>query len=253
MSQKIIEGNPNPSPKRIPDEPYLDISEFFCDTIQGEGINLGHPSAFLRMQHCTMNCKWCDTKEVWRYGNPYSFEELFKLMDEFDLPHKLYNGQHLVLTGGSPLKQLEPLYYFIVAFEELHGFKPYIEIENECTINPPDYFVTKIDCWNNSPKLSNSGNDKELRYQPHLIERLATLKNSWFKFVMMGEYDWQEIEHDFLNTSIIGREQVILMPEGATREQLLKNREKVVEIAIRENVKYCTREHVILWDKATGV
>ena len=252
MSQIIIRGNPQDS-KVIPEESYLNISEFFCDTIQGEGINIGHPAAFLRVQGCTQNCKWCDSKEVWRQGNPYSFDELFELMDYYDLPRKLFNGQHLILTGGSPLKQRTPLYEFIMAFEEKYDFHPYIEIENECTISPPDYFAHKIDCWNNSPKLSNSGNDDIIRYQPKIIERLACIKNSWFKFVIMGEYDWKEIEQDFLDKSLIGREQIILMPEGATRERLEKNREKVIEIAIRENVRYCTREHVILWDKATGV
>ena len=65
--------------------------------------------------------------------------------------------------------------------------------------------------------------------------------------------DWQEIKRDFLDTGLIQKNQIILMPLGATREELLQNRQRVVDIAVRENVRYSTREHVILWDKKTGV
>ena len=43
------------------------------------------------------------------------------------------------------------------------------------------------------------------------------------------------------------------MPEGATREELKKNREFVVDMAITNNVRYCTREQIVLWDNKIGV
>ncbi|MFP4048255.1 MAG: polymorphic toxin-type HINT domain-containing protein, partial [Bacteroidales bacterium] len=59
MIKTLIAGNPE-FKKEAPDTPlFLEVAEFFMDTIQGEGINIGHPAAFLRMQHCTMNCVWC--------------------------------------------------------------------------------------------------------------------------------------------------------------------------------------------------
>jgi organic radical activating enzyme len=70
--------------------PYLKVSEFYCDTIQGEGSYIGHPATFLRLTNCSLNCIYCDSKEVWRKGNPYSFQELFDLMDLADLPRKLH-------------------------------------------------------------------------------------------------------------------------------------------------------------------
>lgn len=253
MSQIIIAANPTET-KLIPNHnQYLEVAEFFCNTIQGEGINTGHPAAFLRMQHCTQNCFWCDTTEVWRYGNPYTFEELFRLMDEAGLPEKLHKGQHLVLTGGSPLKQQERLVEFLYQFTKLYDFIPYIEIENECTLEPNDQMINYVDCWNNSPKLANSGNIRILRYQPDILKKLSYLDNSWFKFVVTGMEDWEEIEKDFLQENLIHPEQIILMPEGATRERLEKNREAVIDIAIKNNVRYCAREHVVVWDKATGV
>jgi len=251
MSLNIIRANPT-APRPVPKTAHLDVAEFFCDTIQGENF-VGYPATFLRLQHCTMNCAWCDSTEVWRYGNPYTFAELFDLMDQADLPRKLHEGQHLVLTGGSPLKQQNRLIKFIDAFTHTYGFKPYIEVENECTIFPDPAFVKQVDCWNNSPKLDNSGNLRIIRYQPNILEDLSKLENSWFKFVINDLDDWEEIYVDFLFPMLIRRDQIVLMPEGATRVELEMSREMVVELAIKHNVRYTTREHVVLWNRKTGI
>jgi 7-carboxy-7-deazaguanine synthase len=232
---------------------FLRVSEFFFDTIQGEGFYLGHPAAFLRLQQCTLNCVWCDTTEVWRKGNPYSFDELIQMIDNTMLADKLSTGQHLILTGGSPLLQQGKLVKFITKFISYFGFKPFIEIENECVLLPDDDLIGLIDCWNNSPKLDNSGNSKHERYDTFVIKATSALKNSWFKFVISDPSDWEEIEEEFLIPKLIRRDQVILMPEGGNRATLQSNMEKVVELAIRENVIYRSREHIVLWDRNTGV
>lgn len=256
MSRSIIDANPK-DVRKLPDvfeeDKFLEVAEFFCDTIQGENF-VGYPAAFLRLQYCTMDCHWCDTNEVWRFGNPYNFEELFDLMDKADLPHLLKEGQHLVLTGGSPLKQQHRLVRFLEQFELVYGFHPFIEIENECTILPLDRIVNLIDCWNNSPKLKNSGNLAVIRYQPTILAQLSTYQNSWFKFVITDPLnDWAEIMRDFIEPGLIRKNQIVLMPEGMTRKRLELNRQGVVDLAIRENVRYSSREHVELWDRATGV
>ena len=133
-----------------------------------------------------------------------------------------------------------------------YDFLPYTEVENECTIMP-NGLEDLIDCWNNSPKLSNSGNPECLRYQPEILKALSAMGNAWFKFVIKNNEDWREIEQDFLNTGFIQRSQIVLMPEGASREDLERNREKVVEIAIRKNVRYSSREQIELWDRKTGM
>ncbi len=252
MSKIIIEANP--TFRRVVSEKdrSLDVAEFFCDTIQGENF-IGWPSAFLRVQHCTLNCSFCDTKEAWRCGNPYSFDEIFEMMEKSDLIRKFTEGQHLVITGGSPLLQQDKLISILKEFIQRYGFKPFIEIENECTLLPDQMLIDLTDCWNNSPKTANSGVRREIRYKPEIISKLASLKNSWFKFVVSREEDWNEIKSDFLDTALIKKSQVVLMPLGCTREELIRNREPVLEIAIRENVRYSTREHIVLWNNKTGV
>jgi 7-carboxy-7-deazaguanine synthase len=232
--------------------PFLNVAEFFCDSIQGENF-VGVPSAFLRLQGCTCKCTWCDTTEVWHQGNPYTFLELFNLMDNVDLPRKLFEGQHLIITGGSPLLQQTHLIEFIKEFINLYEFKPFVEIENECTIMPEEELIKYIDLWNNSPKLENSGVSVKNRYKPEILLTLTTLKNSWFKFVISKKEDWDEIYKFFIQPGYVQKQQIVLMPEGATREELEKHRELVLKIAIENNVRYTDRLHVLYWGKKIGI
>jgi len=232
---------------------HLNVAEFFCDTIQGEGINLGHPASFLRMRDCTLNCTWCDTREVWRTGYSYTLDNIFKLIDDNGLVNKWKQGQHLVITGGSPLLQQASLLVFLQTMEERYGGLPYIEIENECVLFPIPKLIKYVQCWNNSPKLASSKNKFEKRYQPEVIHYMSQLQNSWFKFVVSSEEDWNEIDVGFLIPELIDRSQIILMPKGATREELELNRPFVIEMAIENGVRYATREHIVVWDKKTGI
>jgi len=229
--------------------PHLNVAEFFADTVTGE--NTFNPATFLRLQGCTLNCVWCDTTEVWRYGNPYTFDELLDLM----APHveKYRAGQRLVLTGGSPLKQQVNLIPFIQAVIRRFGFKPYIEIENEAVLKPDPGLTPYIDQWNNSPKLRNSQMPEKARYKPEILKFTAELPNSWFKFVVSAESDWEEIEKDFLKPGIVRRDQIVLMPEGQTRLELQAHYQDVVNICVRESIRFTDRLHITIWDKKTGV
>lgn len=238
--------------KKVEGENKLAIAEHFIDTLQGEGFSSGCVASFLRLQGCTLECKWCDTLEVWRYGNEYSFDEIFQLWEDNDVINKFKAGQHLVLTGGSPLKQQDRLIEFIKQFMEKYRFKPYIEIENECTIMPKEDMVWYIDQWNNSPKLSNSGMKEKARLKPEIIKDLCTFSNSWFKFVISSKEDWGEIERDYM-PHIKWTDSIILMPEGVTQEELNKNRTMVADLAIEKGVRFTDRLHITLWDKKTGV
>lgn len=234
-------------------EPFLEVAEFFCNTIQGEGAEMGTPCAFLRLQWCTQNCVWCDTSEVWRFGNPYTFDELFQLMEHHNVIDLFKAGQQLVITGGSPIRQQDALILFLELFDYTYGFTPVIQIENECTRMPKDELIKFVQTWNNSPKLASSGNAKKIRYQPEVLKKLSSLQNSWFKFVVNCQEDWEEIQMDFLDPGLIEKNQIILMPMGATREELEKNRPIALEMAVMHNVRYSTREHIEIWNKKTGV
>lgn len=253
MSTQLISAFPTFEKSGTGSINELNVSEFFYDTVQGEGIYTGQPASFLRLQGCTLNCIYCDTEEVWREGNPYTTKELIDLITKSELLHKLANGHHLVITGGSPFLQQFALIHFLQELIDTIGFTPFIEIENECVRKPLNDLLLLVSCWNNSPKLSNSGNSRFARYKPDVIGITAALKNSWFKFVVTCEEDWEEIQMDFLDTNLILLRQIILMPEGQTREEIAKHSSFVVDMAIKHHVRYSDRLHIQLWNKKTGV
>ena len=251
MSKTLIEGNPGFT-RGLGKGTNLFIAEMFGDTIQGENF-IGWPATFLRLQNCTLDCSWCDSVSVWRSGNPYTISEVCDIFEKEGFIEKFRDGQRLVLTGGSPLKQQLELIDLIELFIERFGFKPYIEIENESVLPIHNKMIECVDCWNNSPKLESSGNTKRAQYKPEVLKALSNLENSWFKFVVTDDQDWDEIQRDFLDTNLIRKDQVILMPEGATREELMNTRELTVNLAIKYGVRFSEREHVVIWNKKTGV
>jgi organic radical activating enzyme len=131
----------------------LNISEFYFDTIQGEGIYTGHPAAFLRLQGCSLGCVFCDTTEVWRTGNPYTIDELLQMMEDSGLVKKLEQGQHLVITGGSPMLQMDSILVLLNQFYDKFGFDPFVEMENECSIMPKPEFISCVDLFQTCPLI----------------------------------------------------------------------------------------------------
>ena len=254
MSHILIEQKPVFSKGILHTYYKFKIAEMFSDTVQGEGINIGCPSTFIRLQGCTLVCQWCDTLDVWDKGNEYSFDELLKILDANNVIAKLKSGQHLIFTGGSPLKQQLQIRQFLLEIWSRFGFLPYSEVENE-TVLPVTHLKEEmlIQCWNNSPKLANSGMKEKVRYKPDVIKATSLLHNSWFKFVVEKGDDWQEIDEYFLQPELIRRNQVILMPQGQTQEELNKIRPIVAEMAVKHQVRFSDRLHITIWNQATGV
>lgn len=252
MAITLIEQKPT-FKKKVEGENKLAISEMFSDTIQGEGLHTGVISTFIRLQGCTLKCVWCDTLDVWPEGNEYTFDEVFEKFESVGLIDRLKAGQHLILTGGSPLKQQEGCVNFLKAFISRYGFKPYVEVENEAVLMPTRDLLDLVDWWNNSPKLANSKMKDRARIKPLILYFMNKLPNSTFKFVVNNLEDWNEIQRDFIEPGHITKDKIIIMPEGQTQEELNTTRGLAAEIAIQEGVRFSDRLHVTIWDRATAV
>ena len=106
-----------------------------------------------------------------------------------------------------------------------------------------------------SVKLAVSGEPKEKRFKPeniaNIIEHCPT---SYLKFVTSEaswEQDYAEMK-EFLKAIPIWVP-VILMPLGATKEELDKNTRFVVERCIEYGFGYSDRIHIRAWNDKEGV
>ena len=230
------------------------VAENFYDTIQGEGVTAGVPSAFLRTMGCTLRCGFCDTTPVWKYGNPYSVKEILSLWETSGLLDKLHQGQHLILTGGSPLKQQRGLTQLLKEIKKPESEEVYVEVENEAVLMPNPDFERYVNQWNNSPKLFNSLVPRLYRYKPEILAYMNHLKDSWFKFVIRdAKEDWEEIESDFINPGYVSRNRVVLMPEGGSRERLMSRYQEVAKLCCEQGVRFTDRLQVTIFGEVTGV
>ena len=98
------------------------IVEIF-DSIQGEGLYVGHKQIFVRFSGCNLNCRYCDTnsneqenckiyqdknnfKEI---KNPVSYKKLIKEIQQLNSA----NHHSISLTGGEPLIHCDFLKNFL--------------------------------------------------------------------------------------------------------------------------------------------
>lgn len=73
----------------------LKISEIFL-SIQGEGLDTGLPTVFVRTVGCNLRCDWCDTKYALRGGTEMGIDEILKRVRNFKC-------RRICVTGGEPL------------------------------------------------------------------------------------------------------------------------------------------------------
>ncbi|ARS91506.1 7-carboxy-7-deazaguanine synthase QueE [Natrarchaeobaculum aegyptiacum] len=239
----------------------LPINELFT-SLQGEGTLAGVPSTFVRTSGCNLRCWFCDSYHTsWEPSHEWrSLESILEAVEERD-------PAHVVLTGGEPL-----LYDASVDLLSALADRGYhTTVETNGTI----YREAPIDLVSISPKLAGSnptadrvpdGVDPDVatrwadRHDRERIdlEALVALVESYdfqLKFVVEDEGDISgvlEILTDLRGAASVSipDEDVLLMPEGATRERLAETRSRVADLAMAHGFRYTPRLHVDLWNDA---
>ncbi len=80
---------------KVRTERAVSVNEIY-ETIQGEGLLVGTPSVFIRLQGCNLRCPWCDQPEALEFKeNLMSLEDLIRSVKKSPF-------RHAVITGGEP-------------------------------------------------------------------------------------------------------------------------------------------------------
>ncbi|QSW98473.1 7-carboxy-7-deazaguanine synthase QueE [Haloterrigena alkaliphila] len=238
----------------------LPINELFY-SLQGEGTLAGVPSVFVRTSGCNLRCWFCDSYHT-------SWEPTHAWLDREQILAEIesHDADHVVLTGGEPLLHEAS----VDLLEALEDRDYHTTVETNGTIHRD----APIDLASISPKLESSTPTPERapegegahadrwaeRHENDRIdlEALAALVEDYefqLKFVVTDEDDMPEIL-DLLEAlrgvtdAPIGDDDVLLMPEGATRERLAETRTRVADLAMEYGFRYTPRLHVDLWNDA---
>lgn len=251
----------------------MKVSEIFY-SIQGEGVNSGTPSVFLRLGMCNLHCWWCDTKYTWLFTERmynHVLKDMKRLGKQIPPDTRVYNQKreikemtpeqvyeqitshqtkHLVLTGGEPTlysqdKGINSL------LERLHNDNWYIEIETNGTVVPNNSFVDLIHQWNVSPKLESSGNEQRIREKSEVYNFYSKLPNAYFKFVIESREDLTEVLR-LIEQYKLSKDKIILMPQATDRATLRQKSKSLIEICKDNGFRFSSRLQTEIWGNERG-
>ncbi|MDQ3021377.1 MAG: 7-carboxy-7-deazaguanine synthase QueE [Bacteroidota bacterium] len=242
----------------------MKISELFY-SIQGEGKRIGSPSFFIRTNYCNLRCKFssgnlCDTAYTsWFPDDEKNLGEveINFIIDEY----KKVNCLDTVISGGEPtiyLHELETL------CRELKKTNKNIFITVESNGTAVGDFVKYVDLMSISPKLKSSvpyNTEYEKMHEKARINLESLRKYNSFKNEDTIDIQWKFVftsVNDIAEIKILQKEigfkdeDVYLMPEGITQEDLVSNRLSTIEACKKYNFNYTDRIHILVWGNKRG-
>ena len=265
----------------------LDTNFQIPGTIQGEGKLSGIPCLFIRTTGCNLRCAWlgsngkgniCDTP----YSS-YDAETNNMEIDDVVATIKANQGniKHIVVSGGEPTMKPRQLSRLL---EGLRNLGLHTTIESNGTIYN-EQISKHTNLFSFSPKLSNSIPTKDkfkhldLKYDPKWEKlhnkriKIPVLqkyiddcylgddyknrnkyKDFQLKFVVNSEEDINEIQETFLNNlKGVRPEDVQLMPEGITPEEINEKSIWIVNKCVEKGWRFTTRLHTLLFGTLRGV
>jgi 7-carboxy-7-deazaguanine synthase len=233
-------------------------------TIEGEGEYVGYPSVFMRLSMCNLRCPGfasedsphgCDSFVSWSIKNKMTFTDIFKLYEDKNYIEHLRNGAILKLTGGEPLIQQKQLLKFIYAFQERYDFLPRIDFETNATLMPDEEWLELCATFTTSPKLTTNGDPEEKTYKPEVL-KWHVVNGSGFKFVISRSEDIDEIWRKYVNDQEginVPLDRIWFMPCCGSRQEHIDLAPAVAEYAKAMHVKFSSRLHLLVYDKALKV
>lgn len=112
----------------------LKITEVFY-SLQGEALQVGLPTVFVRLTGCPLRCGYCDTTYSFHGGAWRGFDDLVNEISDYGTPH-------VCVTGGEPLAQKNCAAFLKLLLDK--GFSVSLETSGALDISVTDKRVIRV-------------------------------------------------------------------------------------------------------------
>ena len=157
-------------------ENTLNITEIFY-SIQGEALEVGLPTVFIRLTGCPLRCGYCDTAYAFKGNNPITIDQIIEKVREFPT-------HQVCVTGGEPLAQKNV--HLLLNDLVKKNYQVSLETSGSIDISEVNHAVSIV----MDVKTPSSGEEHQ-----NLISNLQYIKSSdQIKFVIgdMDDFRWTE-------------------------------------------------------------
>ena len=274
----------------------IKIAELFY-SIQGEGRYMGVPSVFLRTFGCNFSCRGfgmsrgelsdeaelidptnytdynqlplvstgCDSYASWdpRFKDLSPMLETNAIVHRIMeiLPHRRWESEHLVITGGEPLLGWQRAYPDLLDHPSMDRLKE-ITFETNGTQKLTPEFKTYLSNWltghneitfSVSAKLPGSGERWEEAICPEVVCEYEEVGVTYLKLVVATAQDLADAERavdEYRKAGFTGH--VYVMPVGGVERVYTLNNRAVAEMAMRKGWRYSDRLQVPLFKNEWG-
>jgi len=122
----------NPTPKSR--EGMLKITEIF-HSLQGEALQSGLPTVFVRLTGCPLRCSYCDSEYAFYGGEWMHFDDILVEIDK-------HGTRHVCVTGGEPLMQKRCAEFLRLLCDS--GYEVSLETSGSVDIGQADRRVSRV-------------------------------------------------------------------------------------------------------------
>jgi organic radical activating enzyme len=181
------------------------------------------------------------------------------------LPHRRWEDEHLVITGGEPLLGWQRAYPDLLDHPKMTGLKE-ITFETNGTQKLTPEFKESLIKWkitnhqlnreltfSVSAKLPCSGEKWEEAILPEVVCEYEQVGTAYLKFVIATEQDFADAECAISAYRTAGfKGHIYLMPVGGVESVYSLNNKAVALIAMKNGLRYSDRLQIPLFRNAWG-
>jgi 7-carboxy-7-deazaguanine synthase len=161
---------------RVPEsrEGMLKITEIF-HSLQGEALQAGLPTVFVRLTGCPLRCVYCDSEYAFYGGQWLHFDDILAEIRKYETPY-------VCVTGGEPLAQKRCAELLKLLCDE--GFRVSLETSGAIDISQADQRVSRV------MDLKTPGSGEAEKNLWSNLKELGSCDQIKFVICSREDYEW---------------------------------------------------------------